>query len=152
MVVNPADVQNREGAEPLLRQARRLFPFVERIIGDAGYQGPKMAAARPLGDRDRAPPRSASLRCAAKALDRRADARPGQPSPPTGTRLRMALPYRRRVCPDGQDPHHVAMAGTTAFNVNHNIWNAGRAPSAVWPHCERAAIAKKSSPRRQNYY
>lgn len=45
MVVHPADVQDRDGAEPLLRQARRLFPFVERIIGDAGYQGPKMAAA-----------------------------------------------------------------------------------------------------------
>ena len=45
MVVHRADVQDRDGAEPLLRQARRLFPFVERIIGDAGYQGPKMAAA-----------------------------------------------------------------------------------------------------------
>ena len=45
MVVHPADVQDRDGAEPLLRQARRLFPFVERVIGDAGYQGPKMAAA-----------------------------------------------------------------------------------------------------------
>lgn len=45
VVVHPADVQDRDGAEPLLRQARRLFPFVERIIGDAGYQGPKMAAA-----------------------------------------------------------------------------------------------------------
>jgi putative transposase len=43
--VHPASVQDRDGAEPLLRQARRLFPFVERIIGDAGYQGPKMAAA-----------------------------------------------------------------------------------------------------------
>jgi putative transposase len=28
-----------------LRQARRSFPFVERIIGDAGYQGQKMEAA-----------------------------------------------------------------------------------------------------------
>jgi transposase len=37
--------KDRDGAEPLLQQARRLFPFVERIIGDAGYQGPKMAAA-----------------------------------------------------------------------------------------------------------
>ena len=26
-------------------KARKMFPFVERIIGDAGYQGPKMAAA-----------------------------------------------------------------------------------------------------------
>jgi len=43
--VHPADVQDRDGAEPLLRQARKLFPFVERIIGDGGYQGPKMAAA-----------------------------------------------------------------------------------------------------------
>ena len=45
VTVHPASVQDRDGAEPLLRQARRLFPFVERIIGDAGYQGPKMAAA-----------------------------------------------------------------------------------------------------------
>ena len=43
--VHPASVQDRDGAEPLLRQARRLFPFIERIIGDAGYQGPKMATA-----------------------------------------------------------------------------------------------------------
>jgi hypothetical protein len=45
VIVHPASVQDRDGAKPLLRQARRLFPFVERIIGDAGYQGPKMAAA-----------------------------------------------------------------------------------------------------------
>ena len=45
VMVHPASVQDRDGAEPLLRQARRLFPFVERIIGDAGYGGPKMAAA-----------------------------------------------------------------------------------------------------------
>ena len=45
MIVHPADVQDRDGAEALLRQVRKLFPFVERIIGDGGYQGPKMAAA-----------------------------------------------------------------------------------------------------------
>jgi hypothetical protein len=45
VIVHPANVQDRDGAESLLRQARRLFPFVERIIGDAGHQGPKMAAA-----------------------------------------------------------------------------------------------------------
>jgi len=44
VVVHPADVQDRDGAEPLLRQARRLFPFIGRVIGDAGYQGPGMAA------------------------------------------------------------------------------------------------------------
>jgi transposase len=45
VVVRPANVQDRDGAEAVLREARRLFPFLERIVGDAGYQGPKMAAA-----------------------------------------------------------------------------------------------------------
>ena len=40
--VHPASIQDRDGAEALLREARRSFPFIERLIGDAGYQGPKM--------------------------------------------------------------------------------------------------------------
>lgn len=36
-------MQDRDGARELLRTARRLFPFIERIFADAGYQGPKMA-------------------------------------------------------------------------------------------------------------
>jgi transposase len=40
--VHPASIQDRDGAEALLREARRSFPFIERIIGDAGYQGRKM--------------------------------------------------------------------------------------------------------------
>ena len=43
--VHPASVQDRDGAEALLREARRSFPFLERIIGDAGYQGRKMETA-----------------------------------------------------------------------------------------------------------
>ena len=42
--VHPASVQDRDGAEALLREARRSFPFIERIIADAGYQGRKMEA------------------------------------------------------------------------------------------------------------
>jgi transposase len=45
VVVHPADVQDRDGAAPLLRQARRLFPFIERIVGDTSYQGSKMTTA-----------------------------------------------------------------------------------------------------------
>src|SRR5918997_1604606 len=44
VVVHPADVQDRDGAEAVLRDARRLFPLIARLIGDAGYRGPKMAA------------------------------------------------------------------------------------------------------------
>lgn len=36
VTVHPASVQDHGGAEPLLRKARRLFPFAKRIIGDAG--------------------------------------------------------------------------------------------------------------------
>ena len=39
VVVHPADVQDRDGAIPLLRAARRLFPFVEVIFADGGYRG-----------------------------------------------------------------------------------------------------------------
>ena len=39
----PANIQDRDGSHALLREARRRFPFVERIFADAGYQGPKMA-------------------------------------------------------------------------------------------------------------
>jgi transposase len=43
--VHSASVQDRDGAEALLQEARRTFPFIERVIGDAGYQGRKMEAA-----------------------------------------------------------------------------------------------------------
>jgi transposase len=42
--VHAADIQDRDGAETLLRQARRRFPFIERIVADGGYAGPKMSA------------------------------------------------------------------------------------------------------------
>ena len=38
-------MQDRDGAPELLRRSRRLFPFIETIFADAGYQGPKMATA-----------------------------------------------------------------------------------------------------------
>ena len=41
VVVRPADIQDRDGAFHLLRRARRLFPFIERIFADGGYAGRK---------------------------------------------------------------------------------------------------------------
>jgi transposase len=44
VVVHSADLQDRDGAPLVLdRRTRRLFPFIERIFADAGYQGPKLA-------------------------------------------------------------------------------------------------------------
>src|SRR5215470_3030378 len=46
VVVHPANLQDRDGVGLVLDQrTRRLFPFVERIFADAGYQGPRVAQA-----------------------------------------------------------------------------------------------------------
>src|SRR5690348_11414594 len=46
VVVHPADVQDRDGAPLVLdRRTRRLFPFIEYIFADAGYQGPRVTHA-----------------------------------------------------------------------------------------------------------
>ena len=48
--MHPADVQDRDGGLLVLQEARRLFPFIERVFADGGYQGPATAAAvRALG-------------------------------------------------------------------------------------------------------
>jgi transposase len=44
VTVQLASAQDRDGAEALLREARRTFPFIERAIGDAGCQGRRMEA------------------------------------------------------------------------------------------------------------
>ena len=46
VAVHPGSIQDRDGVALVLdRRTRRLFPFIERIYGDGGYQGPKAAAA-----------------------------------------------------------------------------------------------------------
>ena len=49
VAVHPANVQDRDGVALVLDQrTRRLFPFIERVFADGGYQGPKAAAAAAL--------------------------------------------------------------------------------------------------------
>jgi len=45
--VHSASVQDRDGAALVLDRITRRFPFLERIFADAGYQGPRVAAASP---------------------------------------------------------------------------------------------------------
>jgi transposase len=46
VAVHPASIQDRDGAALVLDQrTRALFPFIERIFADAGYQGPRVANA-----------------------------------------------------------------------------------------------------------
>jgi hypothetical protein len=37
--VLPANVQDRDGCLGVLKEVRRLFPFLERVVADGAYQG-----------------------------------------------------------------------------------------------------------------
>src|SRR5918993_5080215 len=43
--VLPANLQDRDGCLGVLREVRRLFPFLERVVADAAYQGRETARA-----------------------------------------------------------------------------------------------------------
>ncbi len=45
LLVLPADVQDRDGAVPLLRQSRSRNPFVERAFADSAYSSKRVADA-----------------------------------------------------------------------------------------------------------
>jgi transposase len=45
VLVTAANVDDRAAAAMLLAMLRPLFPFVELVLGDAGYRGPNMEAA-----------------------------------------------------------------------------------------------------------
>lgn len=45
--VHSAGVQDRDGAALVFDRITRRFPFLERFFADAGYQGPRVAAAAP---------------------------------------------------------------------------------------------------------
>ena len=41
----PADIQDRDGAAPVLGLSRRSFPFVEKAFADSAYAGERLATA-----------------------------------------------------------------------------------------------------------
>jgi transposase len=41
----PADIQDRDGCLPVLKDVRRLFPFLQRLVADGAYQGTDTACA-----------------------------------------------------------------------------------------------------------
>jgi transposase len=148
-VVHPASVQDRDGAEPLLRRARRLFPFVERIIGDAGYQGPKMAAAAARTGRwkveivrrcDRHRFVVLPKRVRGRTPNRRANAGLDQSLPPSCARFRTARTHRRRLPAHGHDPHHAQAPRAKALNVNPNFQNRLLGLAAVCAEAVRSAL------------
>jgi transposase len=45
LLVHPADVQDRDGAVPLLKLSRGRHPFVERAFADSAYNSPRVTDA-----------------------------------------------------------------------------------------------------------
>lgn len=43
--IQPANIQDRDGALPVLKDVRRQFVFIEKIFADGGYQGQATATA-----------------------------------------------------------------------------------------------------------
>ena len=41
----PADVQDRDGAVPVLKQSRRSYPFIAKAFADACYAGDRPVSA-----------------------------------------------------------------------------------------------------------
>jgi transposase len=41
----PADIQDCDGCLPVLKEVRRLFPFLQRFVADGAYQGTNTACA-----------------------------------------------------------------------------------------------------------
>ena len=52
----PADVQDRDGAVPVLKQSCRSYPFIAKAFADAGYAGDKPASATLIAEIVRKPP------------------------------------------------------------------------------------------------
>ena len=45
--VHSAGVQDRDGTALVLDRITRRFPFIEKFLADAGYQGPRVAKTAP---------------------------------------------------------------------------------------------------------
>ncbi len=45
LYAHAADIQDRDGAGPLLQASRPSWPFVQLAFADSGYKGPRVAAA-----------------------------------------------------------------------------------------------------------
>jgi len=44
-IVHPADIQDRDGGVLVMATLFGMFPFLEKLFADGGYQGPRFATA-----------------------------------------------------------------------------------------------------------
>lgn len=144
VTVHSAGIQDRDAARLVLnRRTRRLFPFIERIFADAGYQGMKAATAVAKSGTWRLeivkrnelhrfvvlPKRWIVERTLAWISHHRRRAR-----------LRAIRANRRRLHPPRHDPHHAPTLGQpNSLLMNRNFLDRLSAPS----HMEKIGLAAR---------
>ena len=97
-VVHAADIQDRDGGILVLASMFGLYPFLEKLFADGGYQGPQFrnalakVSAAALGRNRQTIRQRQRLRGPAKTLGRGADVCLAQPLPTTGQGFREPEP------------------------------------------------------------
>ncbi len=126
--IHPANIQDRDGAMPVLRVTRRLFPFIKviprvkpedmlcrwRLPGQGRQESRGCHRLLAAGDRQARLQRR--LAASAQALDRQAHLRLARPLPQARRGLREPRRQRARLPLPGHDPAHAASLGKS---LNH---------------------------------
>jgi len=127
VTITPADVQDRDGFIPLLKEMRRVFVFLQRIFADGGYSGAKTAAeAKRAGKVDVRPPFSAlfTLWLSTMAAVGLASLPARLVRAPLGT-AQNAIDRERRRSASGSASHAVACAAADVPFATPSITHSG---------------------------
>ena len=122
--VHPVCLRDHADAEPPVRQARRLFMFVERIISDTSHRITQIAPAVARTGRWQMKtmcPCERPIRHTAQARGRRAQHQTGQAQPSSLPRLRASLPRRCRLRWYKRDPCHAASPRRQAVSMSPTL-------------------------------
>ena len=138
-----------------IRRTRRLFPFIERIFADAGYQGPRppRPSQRPAPGNSRS---SSATSCTTSSSCPNAgsssEPSPGSAATAASRATSSATPNRRRLRPSRHDPHHAPtldQANSLFLNPNFLDRLLDRHPPDDWlpnPSLQPADGIFKSGP------
>ena len=105
--VHAADIQDRDGAVPLLASIRHPFPWLRHVFADGGYAGAKLqtslsAIGKWTLEIVKRSDVATGFELLPRRLSRRAHAGVAQPEPPPRQGLRGPGRDRHRMAPAGQ--------------------------------------------------
>jgi hypothetical protein len=125
-IVHPADIQDRDGGVLVLSTLFGMFPFLQKLFADGGYQGPQFANAvvkilPSLRLSRQAPRRRGRLHDRAQALDRRTHHRLAQSLSAPCQGLGVPQPQGARVLAPRIDSPHAQKAMQSSLNSSDRL-------------------------------